>query len=146
MKASCITVFFFFFIILFPFLLGAQEASDDMALIFGHVLEQDQKAGKDHLVYLQKSHNPVKAILFFPLYLYQKVISEQISANCEFEISCSNYSIAVIKEFGFVKGICLTADRLTRCNGQSQADSQSYLINHVNGKTIDEPFMYHFKD
>ncbi|MFI5164329.1 MAG: membrane protein insertion efficiency factor YidD [Bacteroidia bacterium] len=95
---------------------------------------------------MQRSFNPIKVFLYIPLYLYQKFLSEQISAGCEFDRSCSNYSIAAIKEFGFLKGIFLTADRLTRCNGQAQAETQSYLINHSNGKVIDEPSMYHFKD
>jgi putative component of membrane protein insertase Oxa1/YidC/SpoIIIJ protein YidD len=136
----------FLFITIFPFCLYAQSPSSDLSLISSHVQEFDQKNTGSHSVHLQRSHNPVKAVLYLPLYLYQKIFSEQISAQCEFERSCSNFSLAAIQEFGLVKGVCLTADRLTRCNGQSQADSQSYLINHVNGKTIDEPSMYRFKE
>ena len=33
-----------------------------------------------------------------------------------------------------------------RIEHKSQAESWDYLINHTNGKTIDEPFMYRFKD
>jgi uncharacterized protein len=120
--------------------------SDDLSLIVNHAKECEQKNKNLHLVHLQKSYNPVKALLFLTMYFYQKVLSEQISAGCEFERTCSGFSIAAIHEFGFLKGMCLSADRLTRCNGQAQIESEEYLINHANGKTIDEPFMYRFKD
>lgn len=106
----------------------------------------NERSVPPHSIHIKKSPNPIKAFLYLSLYLYQKVVSEQISAGCEFDLSCSNYSLTAIKEFGFAKGIYLTADRLTRCNGQSQVETEGYLINHFNGKTIDEPSMYHFKD
>ncbi len=60
-------------------------------------------------------------------------------------MSCSNFGVNAIKELGVIKGICLTADRLTRCNGQAQCETEYYLINHITGKAIDEPSMYRFK-
>jgi len=129
----------------FPFFIHAQKQSDDLSLISSHAQAYDAQNVKTHSAHLQRSANPIKAFLFLPLYFYQKVLSEQISAGCEFERTCSNFSMESIREFGFVKGICLTADRLTRCNGQAQVETQSYLINHSNGKVIDEPSMYHFK-
>ena len=116
-----------------------------MQLIANKVEDHHQKTDAQ-TVHLQKSYNPVKAVLFLVMYFYQGVLSEQISSGCEFDRSCSNFSMVAIRELGIVKGICLSADRLTRCNGQAQVESQAYLINHSNGKTIDEPSMYRFKE
>jgi len=79
------------------------------------------------------------------MYFYQTVFSPQISAGCEFDRSCSNFSLTAIQEFGIIKGVSLSADRLMRCNGQAQVETEGHLINHSNGKTIDEPSMYRFK-
>jgi uncharacterized protein len=139
-------LFFIVLIACFPFAVRAQAAATDLDLIVNHVKEYDQKNTPAHSVHLQKSYNPVKAFLFLTMYFYQKVLSEQISAGCEFEVTCSVFSLVSIREFGPLKGICLSADRLTRCNGQAQVETQEYLINHSNGKTIDEPSMYRFKE
>lgn len=142
---NCKALLIFFFLV-FPFLVRSQEPAADFSRISAHMQRQQEKNAGTHSVHLQKSYNPVKAVLFLVMYFYQGVLSEQISSGCEFDRSCSNFSVAAIRELGLVKGICLSADRLTRCNGQAQVESQAYLINHSNGKTIDEPSMYRFKE
>lgn len=134
---------FLFFISFFT--LNAQNNSD-IGLIYKHIKSVDSCSNTKNKTVLQKSNNPGKEILYLLLFFYQKIISEQISAGCGFELSCSNFGFRSIKELGIVKGIYLTADRLTRCNGQAQLETESYLINHANGKVIDEPSMYHFKN
>ena len=49
--------------------------------------------------------------------IYQKFISSQDSEVCNFTPSCSRFGMSAIQEFGIVRGIALTADRLCRCNG-----------------------------
>jgi len=105
----------------------------------GYIVKKEPKT-------LQTTLNPIKALSFLSLYFYQAFLSEQISASCEFDISCSNYSLLAIKEFGLLKGLFLTADRLTRCDGRAQTEMENYLINHLTGKAIDEPSMYRFKN
>jgi len=56
------------------------------------------------------------------LTFYQKYISRQISADCIFKPSCSRYSRACIDKYGLIKGVLMTGDRLTRCNGFSARD------------------------
>lgn len=97
-------------------------------------------------VKMQATHNPVKKLLYIPLYVYQSIMSEQISAHCEFEPSCSNFGVQSIKVLGIIKGLFLTADRLTRCNGEAQPHAPDYLIDHYTGRVIDEPRMYKNKD
>ncbi len=52
--------------------------------------------------------------------LYQKLVSSQDGPSCGFSPSCSRFGMAAIKEYGIMRGVLLTADRLLRCNG-SQA-------------------------
>lgn len=66
--------------------------------------------------------------------LYQKFISSQDSPACNFQPTCSRFGMACIQEYGVVRGILLTADRLLRCNG---SQSQHYHKDSVTGKYID---------
>lgn len=76
----------------------------------------------------KKTYNPLYHILSFSMYLYQKHISAQLSRDCAFNPSCSEYSKQLIKEYGIVKGTFLTSDRLTRCTRISLADKPSYYF------------------
>jgi uncharacterized protein len=131
------------FFLFSPQLLKAQAPAADLALIMDHM-----NAPEDHKkkITTQVSVNPVKTFFYISLFFYQKFLSQQISAVCEFDRSCSNFGLHSIKEFGLVKGVCLTADRLTRCNGLAQSETENYLIDHATGKIIDEPSMYRFKN
>lgn len=60
-------------------------------------------------------YNPVNIALSTLLFSYQKIISPQIASNCLFNPSCSKFGKQLIQEFG-IKGVFLTADRLTRCS------------------------------
>lgn len=46
---------------------------------------------------------------------YQHRISPKLGNRCVFEPSCSHFCELVIREFGLLKGIYLTAKRLIRC-------------------------------
>jgi|SRR6185312_127826 len=125
-----------------------QQVNNDMQAIHTHICNEQAlqaNTGKKK-VKMQTSLNPIKLVLFVPLFIYQKFISEQISATCEFEPSCSNFGVQSLKVLGLLKGLFLTADRLMRCNGQAQPEAQYYLIDHYTGKVIDEPSMYKIKD
>ena len=66
--------------------------------------------------------------------LYQKFISSQDGPTCNFSPTCSRFGMACIQEYGFLRGILLTADRLIRCNG---SQSRYYHKDSVTGKYID---------
>lgn len=76
-----------------------------------------------------------------PLVIYQHVISEQLSTECGFEPSCSQFAKEMIVKQPFTS-LFLIADRLTRCNGLSQTETEDYLINHRSAKVIDRTEMY----
>ena len=66
--------------------------------------------------------------------IYQKFISSQDGPTCNFQPTCSRFGMACIQEYGMIRGLLLTADRLIRCNG-SQAGH--YHKDSVTGKYID---------
>lgn len=66
--------------------------------------------------------------------LYQKFISSQDGPACNFVPSCSRFGMACIQEYGMVRGLFLTADRLLRCKG---VQSRHYHRDEVTGKYID---------
>jgi putative component of membrane protein insertase Oxa1/YidC/SpoIIIJ protein YidD len=73
---------------------------------------------------------------------YRNVISEQLSADCAYDLTCSRFSVMSIKRFGIIKGVFLTADRLTRCHPLVSQEVALINFNNHTGKVIDEPDMY----
>jgi putative component of membrane protein insertase Oxa1/YidC/SpoIIIJ protein YidD len=90
------------------------------------------KGNKNFLV----KYNPVSLVFGGLLLMYQKGISPQISVNCPYEISCSNFSKQCIQHYGLIKGLALTADRLTRCTQFTLIDLKPIQFNKRN-KIID---------
>ena len=66
--------------------------------------------------------------------LYQKFISTQDSPACNFVPTCSRFGMACIQEYGIMRGLFLTADRLLRCNG---SQSRHYHRDEATGKYFD---------
>lgn len=107
---------------------------------------------KRHVEYLFKhkkwyvKYNPVSLFFGGMLYFYQKNVSGQIGAACPYEVSCSGFSKAVIQRYGIIKGIALTADRLTRCTRFSIIDlNENTELNRKTHKIIDDPADYKLK-
>lgn len=98
-----------------------QDRSVDQELIDAHILNTSPKEGK------------VKGGFYA---LYKNHISRQILNDCVYDHSCSTFSKDVFEHFGIIKGLFLTADRLTRCNRASLAEISSSRIND-HGKAID---------
>ncbi len=74
--------------------------------------------------------------------LYQKFVSSQDGPSCSFLPSCSRFGMGCIQEYGFIRGVLLTADRLIRCNG---SQSNHYHRDSVTGKYIDLVLDYAIK-
>jgi putative component of membrane protein insertase Oxa1/YidC/SpoIIIJ protein YidD len=86
-------------------------------------------------------YNPITLSFGGLLFLYQSTFSQQFSANCPFELSCSNFSKMSIQQFGLFKGVLLSADRLTKCNQFLKYDIAPIQLNEIN-KIIDSPSTY----
>jgi putative component of membrane protein insertase Oxa1/YidC/SpoIIIJ protein YidD len=87
-------------------------------------------------------YNPVSITLKGAMFLYQNVLSPQLSKECPYEITCSNFCKESIREFGIAKGILIGADRLMRCNRISLMDVDPLTINQLTGKISDPPSKY----
>jgi len=46
---------------------------------------------------------------------YQLIISPYLGKHCRFYPTCSNYAVAVYREWGFLRGTWLTLKRLAKC-------------------------------
>ena len=48
--------------------------------------------------------------------LYQNTVSKVLPSVCRFQPTCSQYAVQAIKKYGFVRGSCMAAKRIVRCN------------------------------
>lgn len=58
----------------------------------------------------------MKKILIFMIKFYRKYISPMKSTKCPYIPTCSQYGLEAIEKYGALKGLCLTAWRILRCN------------------------------
>jgi putative membrane protein insertion efficiency factor len=89
--------------------------------------------------------NPVRWTLGGLLYFYQTSLSKHFSADCLYEPSCSNFSKDVIQHYGLLKGVFLTADRLSRCNRIAQTSLHPLTIDPNTGRSTDGYTKYRFR-
>jgi len=87
-------------------------------------------------------YNPVLLSAKLSMLFYQEIVSPQLFRHCLYERSCSNFSKKAIEEFGLIKGVFLSADRLMRCNALAQGD---IVFFDEQGYAIDEPSFYKIK-
>ncbi|HEY4799822.1 MAG TPA: membrane protein insertion efficiency factor YidD [Bacteroidia bacterium] len=128
---------------------GQAKKSDKELLLNQNFYQSDLETKRNVTFLLSRKKNPV--IRYNPvslafgglLYVYQKFLSPQISTNCPYNPSCSGFSKGAILKYGFIKGIALSADRLTRCNSIAAKDI-TYL-DFKDGKIDDDPDKYRLK-
>ncbi|MCX6272258.1 MAG: membrane protein insertion efficiency factor YidD [Bacteroidetes bacterium] len=83
-------------------------------------------------------YNPLSLTFGALMYTYQNVLSKHISATCLYSPSCSQFSRKLITDFGLVKGMFLSADRIMRCNriaamdiSPSEADEKDHKVHET---------------
>ncbi|MEI6574689.1 MAG: membrane protein insertion efficiency factor YidD [Bacteroidota bacterium] len=122
---------FFLLLLLFPagFACAQQAVSlSDKDLLLGKDFTKAEFQQRNPSFLLTKNsnvfvrYNPVSLALGSVMYIYQNVFSTQISAGCMYSPSCSGFSKQLISEYGIIKGVFLSADRITRCNRISGID------------------------
>ncbi len=114
----------------------AQSFDSDWALLSKEKKSENTSKTKISL-------NPLKIPYRFSKTFYHKAISEQLAANCAFELTCSRFSKAMVNKFGFVKGYFLTFDRLGRCNAISPLETYPIRLN-AQRKIMETPSDFHF--
>jgi len=119
------------------------ELVKNKPLVQGRDIEYYKREGNNQKI-LQTHHhsviakfNPVSLALISSMYIYQNIISPQLSKTCAYQITCSNFSKQAIKKFGFTKGVFLSADRIMRCNRISLLDINPMSIDEHTGTIID---------
>ena len=115
----------------------AQNWKTDLALLKG---EESRTVEK-------KIASKTRSNLAYFLYqssigFYQKHISAQIGANCIYEVTCSRFSRQLVDEFGVVKGVFMSLDRVGRCNKLAYMETLPARIN-FSGKVMEHLDDYH---
>ena len=72
--------------------------------------------------------NPLHYISGGLLYFYQNILSEQIQANCQYQISCSENMKKEIATKGLLIGVLSGLDQLENCSGSIINDYPYYKI------------------
>ena len=147
--------FVFFICLLLLYQEGmAQNVSNDLQLIasknfhsaeefnYYHGALNSKKSLQTHDSNTVARYNPISLVLKGSMLLYQNVLSPQLSRDCPYEITCSNYAKLAIQQYGAVKGIFMGADRIMRCNRIAVLDVDPLSINEFTGKISDPPSKY----
>lgn len=79
------------------------------------------------------------------MFLYQKLISPQISAQCLYEPSCSQFSQQLFKQYNPLKAFLSTVDRLMRCDRISATDIRTIQIDEHDHKKHESVLYYSSK-
>lgn len=87
------------------------------------------------LQFKNSKYNPLNYLAGSLLYIYQNIISEQISANCIYEISCSEFTKKNIEKYGLIKGTLIGLHQLSCCQSNIDKEVCQHRINK-NGKII----------
>lgn len=149
-----------FILVLFSALLNfpaaAQQNSADRVLLAEHkpgiavsyngrtdTINNREKMAYDNQQPIAKL-NPLRWLATGSMYFYQQVLSPQLNAGCLYQRTCSNYSKAAIKQYGIIRGVLLTADRLSRCTSGVLPEIASYRYD-AHGHIVDEPGHYFTK-
>jgi putative component of membrane protein insertase Oxa1/YidC/SpoIIIJ protein YidD len=103
------------------------------------------KTGKGKLFSFKKKRsyfNPLNYLGAGILYVYQNIFSEQIQANCTYEVSCSEYTRLCIQKFGFFTGTLKGFNQLSECtpntiyeHSPAYINSDGKIINHFEKET-----------
>ncbi len=105
--------------VIFTFSTFASEATDLAYIRQVNPITTDTP--KENIRFNPQEISELKLVATGLIRLYQKFVSSQDAPTCNFTPSCSRFGMACIQEFGMLKGILLTADRLLRCNGSKSA-------------------------
>lgn len=132
--------------------LGISQNLSDKDLLLKHTNYVNNYEHQRKVEYLFKNknifvkYNPVSLFFGGALYFYQSAVSKQLGSQCPYEVNCSNFSRQCIRKYGLLKGVFLTADRLTRCTRLAAMDIDVNTdYRRKTNRIIDNPDDYTFK-
>jgi putative membrane protein insertion efficiency factor len=62
---------------------------------------------------------------------YRLLVSPFLGPRCKYHPPCSQYALDALREYGFVRGVVLTAWRLARCNPWSHGG-----VDYASGQSL----------
>ncbi len=87
-------------------------------------------------------YNPFHVTFTGLMFVYQQYVSPQLPSECLFEHSCSNFSKSLIAEYGLIRGIPFTADRLMRCNRIAATDIHPLFVGASTNRVMESIDVY----
>ncbi len=127
----------------------AQAVRSDIELLSEHICPGCDQHSHGRISLLQTRsgswlarNNPVSLSFAGLMFVYQRYISPQLPSECLYESSCSHFSKNLVKEYGLIRGVFFTADRLTRCNRVSALDVNPIVIGEESGKIRESVDIY----
>ncbi len=91
-------------------------------------------------------YNPVSLAFGGLMFTYQRFVSPQLPSECLYVHNCSDFSKDLFFEYGIVKGLFSTSDRLLRCNRLSALDIHPLFIDQNSGKVMEAIDIYKSDD
>ena len=86
--------------------------------------------------------NPISYASIGLMLVYQRFLSQQLGAQCAYEISCSEHAKKAIERYGILKGLMFGFYQLQSCTPKTGYDFQDHAINKegeiINPIQIDE--------
>lgn len=141
-----------FLAIVLSCLQGKSQTKQELELLKVHTFHNEQFYYKRNVTFgisSKKSwlikYNPVSLVFSSLMFTYQKWISPQISADCLYYPTCSEYCKSLFHEHGFVRGMITSSDRLMRCDRISATTINPVSINPYDGKVHETPNRYNVR-
>lgn len=99
---------------------------------------QDIKDNKRAFIAIQSTKAKFNPFIYLAgglLFMYQNLFSAQISANCVYETSCSEFTKKSIQKYGIIKGTFIGMHQLSCCTPSIHKDYCEHSVSE-SGKII----------
>ena len=120
-----------FFVAIFLFI-STNVIAQDVSLLLSEKTFQEydySKVEKRKIMNVKQKWNPIVIVSSGFLFVYQRVISHQLQADCTYKLSCSQYTKLSIEQLGLIKGSLLGFYQLQSCFSHNHEDYPNYKLN-----------------
>jgi len=124
-------------IILVTYIAGQSQVTNDMKLIVSHNPPESPGDSTNNKKSQVKIPTDPEELVGMSIKIYQYFISSQDLPSCVFTPSCSRFAEQAIYNFGLLKGLLLTSDRLQRCH--SLDDKSDWYTFNFSKKRFNDP-------
>jgi len=123
------------------------DFKSDLIIINEILIQKEVDPYKRNYIYKDESSiikkiNPVNILFGTTLYVYQNLISKQLSTKCLYTPSCSEFAREGIREYGLLKGTFLSVDRVNRCGRIQSRDLKNRKKDPVTNRYSDPVSRY----